>query len=141
MVGDILLIRGESDPDGGAVGSYNLRTKQLMIITRFWPINAIDMENEIHTILLSNNKIHNKLDKLKNNDLWNKLFSIRYPASTVIHELEHARRKLSGHGAYIGTLYKGDQKIERNFEEAANNVFEKIITGNFYQKLVDEYRK
>jgi hypothetical protein len=140
MIARTLLVRGESNK-GAPAGWYNLGSKDLAISTKSWPSDSTKgQEKGIDSIIRSNRPLDDKLRRLSENPLWQKLFAISYPATTVIHEIEHARRQIGGHDSFIGSLYPSDPPQTRNFEHAANDVYRKIITGNLYQAIFDAYK-
>ena len=67
-----------------------------------------------------------------------------YPASTIAHELEHARRRSKhdegGHDMIKTGLWLGDPHKDRSFNECANDVFSKVIAAGFYLEMIKIYK-
>lgn len=81
----------------------------------------------------------NNIIALQNVPEFASIFGIRFPASTLVHELAHAWRN-SGHevvGSHDSIYLTIDGKKERmDYEAAANAVFTWMLRNNFYEQLV-----
>ena len=73
------------------------------------------------------------------NELWKNYFSLSNPASTLCHELEHARNRSShaggAHDDISGDIIPNFGKTKFTFDELALGVYSKIIEGGFFQKV------
>jgi hypothetical protein len=76
---------------------------------------------------------------LKANRMWEDKFSYRFPSSTLIHELEHARRRkehAGTHDGVVGRLWPTDESVGlRSFDQAANAVYARVLGQGFYKQL------
>jgi hypothetical protein len=77
---------------------------------------------------------------LKRNALWNSGFSYSFPSSTLIHELEHARRggshEQSGHESTNVKLWPDDEARTRTFDQAANAIYERVLAAGLLKLLL-----
>lgn len=68
----------------------------------------------------------------------------QYPASTLFHELEHARRKSShsegGHNPTSEPIFPNEIGKLRDFDESANDVAKYLIDRNYYETVFEEMR-
>ena len=79
---------------------------------------------------------------LKNNSIWDRFFSFRFPSSTIPHELEHLRRNsdhLSGHDSTMKKIIASDKGVLRTFDQAVNFVYQEILTNGFFEKFFKAY--
>jgi hypothetical protein len=135
MVHSVMLIAGRSEPSGHAVnGWYDGKTKQIAISAKYLKLTKVALD---HLEKMWRGKLlpMEILNKLKLNRLWEPLFSLSYPASTLIHELEHARRATSGHDTITISLTPGEPAVTLSYDETANEVYKKIINAGFYDRL------
>jgi hypothetical protein len=83
-------------------------------------------------------------DVSQQNTIWHDFFGFYFPSSTIIHELEHARRNTghsSAHDSIYTTLFPGDTEQQRTFEQSANAIYEKVLSGGFAARFMDAYKK
>jgi hypothetical protein len=77
---------------------------------------------------------------LKQNALWNSGFAYSFPSSTMIHELEHARRgtshEHSGHESTNAKLWPDDEAKTRTFDQAAAAVYERVLAASLLKLLL-----
>ena len=76
---------------------------------------------------------------LANNYIWKFFFSRAFPATTIPHELEHARRRESHdtavHGDSTEILFSGDSSGTKTFEQCCNAVYDRVMAHGFYEKF------
>ena len=118
--------------DRDKAGYYNSKNNSIIINTYSWDHDAkMDLLN-----ILEKKNIESVATELKNNRIWQNFFSYGFPSSTLVHELEHARRNSShssgGHDSFTGSLFQGEPSITRTFDQCANAIFQKILANNFY---------
>lgn len=109
--------------------------------------NTVDFDRkDINAIIkaMGNSNLAEIIAKtLKDNKVWQQGFSYTFPSSTLIHELEHARRndghQTSFHGQTTELLWPEDTQQTRTFEQSANAVYAKILGLGFYAELTLEY--
>jgi hypothetical protein len=94
---------------------------------------------------LKNSKNSFELQNIKGH-IFRELFDFVFPASTCIHELEHARRHQghdmnTSHQSLTESLWNGDVARERTFDQSANDIFSRVISFGFYEELLKEYKK
>jgi hypothetical protein len=81
---------------------------------------------------------------VKNKD-WDRYFGYSFPASTLPHELEHARRSedhiTASHSSIKDKLWEDDIAQERTFDQSANAVFTRVISSGFYEKLIERIKQ
>lgn len=126
-------------------GFYDPQTKSVTINTYNWETGARKEFEEILKKGLTVDKIETTLKK---NKIWNDYFGYQFPSSTIVHELEHARRgqshstsSLEGGGAHeniTASLFPGDVVQSRSFDQSANVVYQKVLEGGFYEKFFSE---
>jgi hypothetical protein len=130
---------GESEKFESALGYFDASKKLLYINTITW--TQSDKKSIIS--LVKNVKSTFDFQNLTN-DKWARYFSFMYPAATIPHELEHARRKNSheggGHDITREPLWSGDFARERTFDQSCNDVFSKVISEGFYDELLKRYK-
>jgi hypothetical protein len=126
-----------------ASGYFSHNTKSIHINTYSW-----DKKN-IRDLVAVIKKVKNGEDLSQINtsqsEKWYECFSLIYPSTTVIHELEHARRAQdhsgNSHGPLDISLWEGDVVRERTFDQCANDVFSHVISNGFYDELFLKYKK
>ena len=130
---------GESEENENALGYFDSSKKLLYINTILWS----DKDRKEIVSQVKNVKSTFDFQNLPNGK-WANCFSFRYPASTIPHELEHARRKDSheagGHDITRKALWNGDIATERTFDQSCNDVFSKVISEGFYDELLKRYK-
>jgi hypothetical protein len=132
----------KSEEEESILGYYTPASTSIMINTL--NLSKIDQDEFIRNI--KNVKSPADFGKITGK-VWDDYFKYRYPASTCIHELEHARRASSHldakapHDTTIVSLWEGDSKIERTFDQSANEVYSKIIQAGFYENLFSNFKK
>ena len=128
-----------SEGNETAKGFYKSVDKLIFINTYGW--NNSEREQIINNIKKA--KTVFDLQNIKA-ERWVDYCGYRYPATTLPHELEHARRNQShdsGHHDSIRTaLWSGDMPQERTFDQAANAIFSKVISDGFYEELLTRYK-
>jgi hypothetical protein len=129
----------------GALGLYYQNSHSILINTFTWDPNErnklLDLfrpaDPEIFLILAQTNSN-------KSNKIWQQVFGFFYPSSTLIHELEHARRgtgHIGSHDSIYISLFPDDKPKERTFEQSANAVYEKILSYGFAAKFMENYKR
>ena len=102
----------------------------------------IDKFNEDILKVLRKKNIDLIETKLKKNRMWELFFLYSFPSSTIPHELEHARRKGSheqgGHDSTNTKLYPDDSVQTRTFDQAANGIYQLVLSEGFYEELFKE---
>ncbi len=91
----------------------------------------------------------NKLDILQydmlKNKIWVAYFSYGFPASTISHELEHARRKddhlLGSHSGISEKLWDSDVTDYRTYDQVTNAVYQHLLSEGLYEKFLKEFNK
>jgi len=116
--------------DKNISGNYNIGTNSISLNTQFIPkFPNLSIEYTPSGIL-----------SFINNE-GSKYFSKTFPASTVIHELEHAWRR-SNEGFHDDiTIYNilENKNVVYNFEEAANYMYDRVISNNLISEIIAEY--
>lgn len=129
-----------SEKDQGVRGYFAPEAKTIIINNFTW---AKKDRKQILSVLKMKNIEDFVSGVLKTNKAWENFFSYSFPASTIVHELEHARRGNShesdggGHDGINYLLFPGDHIYTRSFNECANVVFEKILATGFYEKFLN----
>jgi hypothetical protein len=77
---------------------------------------------------------------LPQSPLWRTFFAHVFPASTLPHELEHARRGVShaegNHSSTTERLFDADPpNTQRSFDEASNATLVAVLAAKFYERL------
>jgi hypothetical protein len=130
---------GKSEENENALGYFDSSKKLIYINTILWS----DKDRKEIVSQVKNIKSTFDFQNLPN-EKWANYFSFRYPASTIPHELEHARRKDSheagGHDITRKSLWNGDNATERTFDQSCNDVFSKVISEGFYDELLKRYK-
>lgn len=127
-----------SEKEQGSLGYFDPRSRKITINTYTWKKEDRD---DILKVLKRKNIEDFNSGVLKKNKAWERFFSYSFPSSTIVHELEHARRNNShatgpGHDAIYGQLFPGDTVASRTFNECANAAFEKVLALDFYGKFL-----
>lgn len=130
---------GESEKFESALGYFDASKKLFYINTITWT----QSDRKSIVSLVKNVKSTFDFQNLTN-DKWARYFSFMYPAATIPHELEHARRRNSheggGHDITREPLWSGDVVRERTFDQSCNDVFSKVISEGFYDELLKRYK-
>ncbi|SNW63103.1 Histidine kinase-like ATPase [Orpheovirus IHUMI-LCC2] len=75
--------------------------------------------------------------KYRNNDRFKEYFGYVFPSSTIVHELEHARRQSehssTSHSEIIDESIGGKNPI--SFDDSANKVYDIILRNNFVSQV------
>ncbi len=79
------------------------------------------------------------VDDLINHKFLDHLFSYQFPSCTLVHELEHYRRKDShdsSHDSAVIKLFDGDQRgnESRTFDQVANAVYQHVLANGFWNE-------
>lgn len=112
--------------------SHSITLNAMNLFPSYFDLN--DFQNKLLNINEENIMVLNDIKEYKN------LFGFKYPASTLIHELEHAWRN-SYHSNHKGSHDSIELSIRNQetktypFNEAANEVFMWILQNNFYAFL------
>jgi hypothetical protein len=126
-----------------SLGYFDHGTKSLHINTYRW--DKKDSVNIVNTIKKVKNGEDLSQITSSQSEKWYEYFSLIYPSTTVIHELEHARRGIAhsgnAHGPLKISLWDGDISRERTFDQCANDVFSHVIGKKFYDELFLKYKK
>lgn len=126
-----------SEKNQSYLGYFSPGTKSIVINTFTWTKQD---RNQILSVMKKKNAEDFVSGVLKNNKAWEKFFSYSVPSSTIVHELEHARRNTShessGHDSKYESLFPGNVPKIRTFNESANAVFEKVLASGFYEKFL-----
>jgi hypothetical protein len=136
-VNKIFVVKSEEYES--ASGYYNNTDRSITI-------NTYKSSNEERKILINNVKNIKSSFDFQNISgvMWQKFFPFKYPATTIPHELEHARRHQSHdtgfHDSIKISMWPGDPPHERTFDQSANDVFSKIISEGFYEELFIKYK-
>ncbi len=122
-----------------AYGWYQKINHEVVINTSLF--NEKDSKNIIPLIKA------NKLDVLQSdmlkNKVWVTYFSYGFPASTLPHELEHARRKddheLGFHSGLNEKLWAGDVADYRTYDQVTNAIYQRLLSEGLYEKFLIEF--
>lgn len=108
-------------------------------------LNIVNMINNTELdklVKMLKNINSNNLLELKDNKIYRGLFGLKWPSSTVIHELCHAFRNDGGHqGSAHGNMELGINSKPKltNFQDSANNVYKHILSKSFNKELISRF--
>ena len=143
MVSKVQLARVPNEANKNALAWYNRESREVYLATTPDYYTAENIVRILRAWLkvvpnvAKQPTIEERLKSLEGNELWNRVFSYTFPASVLIHELEHARRQQSGHESISVALYPNDLAETRTFDQAANSVYKYLIEQGFYQALLN----
>lgn len=128
-----------SEKDQSKLGYFMPGAKTITINTFTWSKSD---RTQILSVLKKKNAEDFVSGTLKKNKVWDMFFSYSVPASTISHELEHARRgnahgATGGHDSISSPIFEGDSGIIRSFNECCNVVFEKVLASGFHEKFLN----
>lgn len=122
-------------------GTYDQHTNKIFINTY-----GYDEEHEddfLKLITTTKTKEWTNSEKLAANKMWNQFFAFQYPATTICHEAEHFRRGTthggSSHDAQNISLYPGDPKSAKSFDQCSNGIYNKVLEYDFFNKVMAEF--
>lgn len=128
-------------------GFYDPSTKSITINTYLW---EVEIKKDLETIFKNGANVDQIETVLKKNKIWTDFFGYQFPSSTIVHELEHARRgqshtgnALAGGGAHENitvSLFPGDTAQTRSFDQSANAVYQKVLEGGVYEKFFGSFK-
>jgi hypothetical protein len=78
---------------------------------------------------------------LKKCTVWQKFFAYSFPATTIPHEIEHARRNANhdssgGHDSLNNiSLFPGDPPSTRTFDEGVNAIYQYVLANGMYREF------
>lgn len=134
-----------NDPEDHSAGFYTLNKNEIVINIYTWEIESL--KDFIKLFKANGDKQISQefIETLDNNEIWRNIFAMKMPASTLIHEIEHWRRRDAGmhgiHGSISYPLYENDLAQTRSFDESANAVYRKVIESGFYSELYNKPTK
>ncbi len=121
------------------LGQYDLENNIIEInIEPFegWPFKLFEEEIRMMESKLDFSKFKSKV--------WTDLFSITYPASVIPHEIEHARRhnthSSGAHSNINDSLWPGDPKTDRTFEQCCNEIYSNFISEGMLDDLFLKFK-
>ena len=133
------LVLYSDEEDESTRGYYESGKNTININTIMWTKNE---QLQLLTVFEKRNPLI--LDStLQDNHVWSSWFRYSFPATTLSHEMEHYRRKNShasgAHDVTYEPIYPGDMAGQRNFEQAANTVYEIVLKNGFYEKFFQSW--
>ena len=130
--------------EGGGSGWYTHKDKSITVNTIMYPPGNQARKKLFDVISTEKDPLVIR-QKLKDNAMWEQFFDYRFPASTLPHELEHARRGSTheggNHDSIFVAMMPGDTPQERNFSEASNFVYQQVLAHDFYSVYLNKISK
>jgi len=139
----------KSDEREGVEGQFQSKGRVIFVNTYMWSKNArLSIISSIKNIK-SEFDFQNLINQMNSESaiIWRNNFMFAYPAATLPHELEHARRdqqhesRGNPHDVTRTALWEGDSYHERTFDQSANDIFSRVISFGFYKELFEKYKK
>jgi len=122
--------------DQAKTGWYQVTDNTIVINTYNW---NKDMRKEIFSVL-KQRSVDAIETKLKHNKVWDEVFGYRFPAATMPHEMEHYRRHQShegsNHDSIYTSIFPGDEAKVRTYDQAANAVYQQVLSKGFYSEFL-----